>query len=131
MRKRLLTALAILSMNEPALAQQTDCRWVGSTWTCQTKPDIWQQNQDNLKRQNEQFQNLLRNLDQQQQRNRAEYDAKVQASHDAAVSEVKSVISRKLREGDCKGAIELALLLNDIELASQVKTFCNLPSPEK
>lgn len=38
MRKTLIVLGAVLAA--PASAQSTDCRWIGSTWSCNTQPSV-------------------------------------------------------------------------------------------
>ena len=113
-----VTAILFWTTSSASSAQQTACRWIGTTWTCETNPTITQQ-----------LDNLITKLESHQRQKQADYDRKVQSSYDAAVSEVKGVIAQRLRDGDCKGAIELSLYLSDISLANQVRKFCDSSPP--
>lgn len=53
----------------------------------------------------------------------------VNNSYANAKAEVREAIMGKLRENDCKGALDIALIGSDIELATQVKAYCAIPNP--
>ena len=52
----------------------------------------------------------------------------VDQSHAAAMAEVQAEVAKRLRDGDCKGAVDLALLSGDIDTATKAKTFCAKPT---
>ena len=149
--------IALLLVASPALGQQTNCQWSGSTWSCDTSPGptvldptIFQRSYDQSYRRvtdgfNQNMSILLerRRAEQEaaEQRRReeaaaAEAQAQVDIvrARDDRVAGLRKTVGEMLSTGNCIGAQGLALGAGDIELANQVKTYCasppRVPSPK-
>jgi hypothetical protein len=149
--------IALLLVATPALGQQTNCRWIGGTWSCDTSPrrtaldpNLYQRSYDqSYRRTTEGFNETMRILAERQraeqeaanERRReeaaaseAQAQAELARARDDQAAGLRKSVGEMLSTGNCAGAQDLALGAGDIELATQVKTYCasppRVPSPK-
>ena len=135
-------SLVILSSS--ASAQRTNCHWIGQTWTCDTAPPRTTLDPNafgNAMKAVPQFPDYgqimeqrarIQALQAQQAQLQAQQDAErlsqQREQQDYAAGQQRSALHPKVGQmvsgGDCAGAISAALQSGDIELASQIRTYC-------
>ena len=135
--------IALLLGASPALGQQTNCRWVGSTWSCDTSPGRSSLDPDAFNRaydrefqrgqaQSNEIMRIQEKADQRRRDEAAASEAQAQVdiarARDDRAAGLHKTVGEMLSTGNCTGAQDLALGAGDIELANQVKTYCAAPS---
>lgn len=146
---RKLIFVAALALGGTASAQTTDCRWIGSVWSCNTNqppplssanplnygdamragqalvPDYQQQE---LRRQ--QIEEQRQRIRQQQaDASYARAQREIAAQRAEREAGIRRDVGNMLASGDCEGAQKLALSTGSIDLANQAKAYCAKPTP--
>lgn len=125
--RRAVLALA-LCVADPASAQMTQCQWVGRIWSCLASPPQMQTANPNAMNAGAAAVSgtadaVNRSILMQQQIEAM----RLQNEQAQNAANARNAVMARLRAGDCKGAIDLALASGDIALASQAKAFCSTP----
>ena len=140
-------------LSAPASAQQTDCRWIGSTWTCNSQPSgpniDWSQfnrpqqspgdaywagvraAQERRAREQQQAFALQQQRQQQQRHDMEVQDWQRRQHEELSAVETKTRVGRLLQAGDCDGAKNAALSSGMIDLANQVNAYCAAQAKQK